>query len=296
MVRMKTLPWILALLVVAVTLGDRAPAAQAASSPDLCASGSSSCLVTTIAEMQAQFETQASSCDHDAVFSLAYLRTTQTYAWARDQRGYFADTAWVNHEDSLFAGYFFTAFDAYSAGSPEVPPAWQIAFDAAKYHQVTALGDALLGMNAHINRDLPFVLASVGLTSSDGTSHKPDHDKVNLFLSATIGPLLNEIAARFDPTVTEYGSLGTAGVLLLIEGWRELAWDNAELLVDAPSPAVRAVFSQQIETAAAIEAEAIVATNSYLPVIQSPAIRDAYCAAHYGDSPPTPYAFGPATA
>ena len=55
-------------------------------------------------------------------------------------------------------------------------PARGRSHDAAKGRQVTGLGNLLLGMNAHINRDLPFVLYSIGLTAPDGSSRKPDHD------------------------------------------------------------------------------------------------------------------------
>jgi hypothetical protein len=37
---------------------------------------------------------------------------------------------------------------------------------------VTGSGDLLLGISAHVNRDLPFVLASLGLVAPDGTSRK----------------------------------------------------------------------------------------------------------------------------
>ena len=57
-----------------------------------------------IREMQRRFEPLGRSCDHNAMFALAYLRTTQTYLWAAQQPGFFQDTPWVNHEDAVFAG------------------------------------------------------------------------------------------------------------------------------------------------------------------------------------------------
>src|SRR4051794_8962795 len=49
-----------------------------------CVAGKPSCIDKTIREMQRRFDPLGQSCDHNAVFSLAYLRTTQTYKWARD--------------------------------------------------------------------------------------------------------------------------------------------------------------------------------------------------------------------
>src|SRR5437879_6202282 len=77
------------------------------SSDNDCAAGRPNCVYSTIREMQRRFAPLGQSCAHNAVFSLAYLRTTQTYLWARDQAGYFQDTAFVNHEDAVFAKYYF---------------------------------------------------------------------------------------------------------------------------------------------------------------------------------------------
>jgi hypothetical protein len=265
-----------------------------------CVAGRPHCLDATIREMQRRFTPLGQSCDHDAVFSLAYLRTTQTYGWARDQAGYFNDTPWVNHEDAVFAKYYFTAYDNWAAGQRSgVPQAWLTAFDAAAARQVTGSGDLLLGMNAHVNRDLPFVLAAIGITTPDGQSRKPDHDKVNQFLNTVVAPLLAELSARFDPSVntitTPYG-VGYTGVFQELVAWREQAWRNAEALTDAPTAADRALVAQQIETAAATQAATIVAENSYLPPVTTTASRDAYCAAHNADAPPMAYAFGGASA
>ena len=58
-------------------------------------------------------------------------------------------------------------------GRALVPEAWRIAFDAADHETVATLGDILLGMNAHISRDLPFALARTGLVEPDGRAVRP---------------------------------------------------------------------------------------------------------------------------
>ena len=74
----------------------------------------------------------------------------------------------------MFADYYFEQFDDWHAGRiDQVSPAWRIAFHAADAQQVTGMGNVFLGMNAHVNRDLPFVLAEIGLVKPDGTSRKP---------------------------------------------------------------------------------------------------------------------------
>src|SRR5260370_31548570 len=85
-----------------------------------CVAGRPDCVDITIAEMQRRFEALGSSCDHNAVFSLAYLRTTQTYEWARDQTRYFHDTPWVNHACAAFSTHYFSP---HSNSPSPTPPA-----------------------------------------------------------------------------------------------------------------------------------------------------------------------------
>jgi Family of unknown function (DUF5995) len=266
------------------------------SSGNDCVAGRMNCVGAVIREMQRRFEPLGRSCDHNAMFALAYLRTTQTYLWAAQQPGFFQDTRWVNHEDAVFAKYYFDAYDNWRAGNrSRVPPAWLIAFDAANDRRSTGSGDLLLGMSAHINRDLPFTLAAIGMVTADGDSRKADHDKVDEFLNMVIEPMLAELAARFDPDTvnikTPFG-VGNAAVFQLVAAWRERAWRNAELLVSAPTPQLRAAVAEQIERTAATEAATIVAANSYLPPLTTTGPRDTFCASHNANPPPAPYRFG----
>jgi hypothetical protein len=265
-------------------------------SDNLCVAGRPACIDAEIAEMRTRFGTLGMACSHQAVFALAYLRTTQTFKWSQQQPGYYSDRAFVTHEGAVFAKYYLQAYDRWAAGNrAAVPQAWLTALDAAQQKRVTGTGNLLLGMNAHINRDLPFVLAAIGLTTPEGDGRKPDHNKVNQFLSLVTEPMMAEEIARLDPSMinlsTPYG-IGYTGLFQLIAVWRETAWRNAELLVAAPTDAARAVVAAQIELTAALEATALVAANLYVPLMPTPAARDAHCAAHNGAAPTMPYPFG----
>jgi hypothetical protein len=249
-----------------------------------CAAGRPTCVQKTIKDMERRFSPLASSCDHNAVFALAYLRTTQQYAKDAAKPNFFHDPAFVNHEDAVFSQFYFQAYDSWAAGNnAQVPQAWQIAFNAARNREVSGAGDLLLGMNAHVNRDLPFVLAALGLVAPDGSSRKPDHDKVNVVLNQVVQPLMAEEAQRFDPTMndaaTPYGLSYTALMQVLVS-WRETAWRNAERLVSAPDAQARQVVAQQIEAYATTNARSIEAEFHYNAVTTS-AQRDAYCAANW---------------
>ena len=257
-------------------------------SSNICVAGETRCVDSVIREMQRRFKPLARNCNHDAVFSLVYLRTTQEYRRAIEDPNFFSDTPFVNHEDAVFAHFYFRAYDWWHGDRrAKVPRAWRIAFEAADKRAVSGSGNLLLGMNAHINRDLPFVLAGIGLTKPDGTSRKPDHDKVNRILNRVAGPVLAEAARRFDPAIDDANFDGTTldetTLLQVVVSWREKAWRNAEQLVAAPTKEARARVAQNIEDAAAAEAQSIRTANAYHPPLSSSKARDAYCALHWDD-------------
>ncbi len=256
------------------------------SSANDCKAGRIQCVDAVIREMERRFHPLADSCDHDAIFALAYLRTTEEYRRAASIPGFFEDVGFVNHEDAVFARYYFEAHDAWEAGGhDEVPPAWRIALQAADGREVTGTGNMLLGINAHIQRDLPFVLAEIGLVRPDGSSRKPDHDKVNEFLNEVSDDLIPEIARRFDPTVDDGdlpGWIDELATFQAVPAWRETAWRHAEALAEAPTALARALVAAQIESYAASQAVEIHSATAYGPWDSSRS-RDAFCAVHHDD-------------
>jgi hypothetical protein len=269
------------------------------SSDNDCVAGRATCLKATLKEQSRIADDTASSCSHNAVFARAYVRMTQLYGYTRDIPGYYQDVPYFNHVDAVFAKYYTDAYYNWQNGNrTAVPQSWLTAFDAAQNKQVSGSGDLLLGMNAHINRDLPFVMAAVGLVAPDGSSRKPDYDAVEAWLYDATAPLIAEFAQRFDPTMDDtqdpFG-LGNWTLFQMVSDWRENAWRNAEALVSAPTPDARALVAANIEAQANTIAQGILTSQSYVPLVSSTAPRDAYCAVHNGDAPPVAYAFGYAT-
>lgn len=264
-----------------------------------CVAGRPSCLKGTLKEQSRIADDTASSCSHNAVFARAYVRMTQLYGYTRDIPGYYQDVPYFNHVDAVFARYYTDAYDGWKNGDrAAVPQAWLIAFDAARNKSVSGSGDLLLGMNAHINRDLPYVMAAAGLVAPDGSSRKPDYDAVERWLYDATSPLIAELAARFDPTMDDTADpfgIGNWTLFQMVSDWREQAWRNAEALVSAPTPEARALVAASIEANANSIARGLVNSQSY-GLLSSTAPRDNYCAVHKGDAPPAPYDFGDATA
>jgi hypothetical protein len=245
----------------------------------VCADGDPQCIVDVIAEMEDRLAPLAASCDHDAIFSLAYLRVTQNVKAAADS-GYFHDRTWLTQLDAVFADMYFKTMDTWNAGrKADVAPAWRTALQASDDRSMTGLGDFLLNMNAHINNDFPHALATVGLTAKDGTSHKPDHNAYNDRLDSLYIPVFDEEAQRFDPTFDQYdvGPVDDIGVGAIMRGWREMVWRHAEDLITARTPAQKAFAEQAIQQYAAGQAALI---RQMFTTSDGSAARDAYCRAH----------------
>lgn len=102
------------------------------------------------------------------------------------QPNYWQDANFVIWYSFYFATFYLEARDNYAAGQTVAEP-WRLAFQSADQEKTTGTGDLLLGVNAHVNHDLAFALAHVGLTAPDGSSRKPDHDKVNDVLRVSAG-------------------------------------------------------------------------------------------------------------
>jgi hypothetical protein len=242
------------------------------------------CVDQVIEDMVVNWEPWDASCDPRAVFALTYLLTTEAFRETLDNASYFEDNDAIINLDRGFADLFFAAVDGYDDGT--APPAWKVAFDAATSGRTNAVQDVFLGMNAHIQRDLPVILASVGLVQADGSTRKTDHDAVNEILSGVLDHIEDEVGRLYDPMVTladaKPSPVDEMGALELLKSWREGAWRNAERLTLATSDAERTVIMTQIETYALIWAQLIAAPDFGW----YQARRFAYCtAAHQATQP-----------
>lgn len=249
----------------------------------ICPGGEPQCIEDVIAEMEDRLDPLAASCDHDAIFALAYLRVTQNVKDAADN-GYFADRTWLTQIDAVFAEMYFDTMDAWHSGNKKsVPHAWKIALRASDDRTMSAIGDFMLNMNAHINNDFPYVIEQVGLTGPDGRTHKPDHDRYNQRLDSLYHPVFDEMAARFDPNFNKFdlGPVDELVVSTILRGWREMVWRHAEALAATRgNRLLRPIVEKEIEEYAALQAELV----KLIPIFLAPSSpkRDAYCAAQQG--------------
>jgi hypothetical protein len=245
-----------------------------------CETPSIDCIHTTVDRLQT-LQGQL-GCDHRGVFATTYLELTKAILSLLDaEPGIVRDPDYLYTEDALFANFYFDALSDWEQGRP-VAPAWLIAFNQAEHGQITGAQEMLLGINAHVQNDMPFVIAALGVREPDGTSRKPDHDAMNEALNRGYEPVVEAVRQRFDPSMsvtnTQLVTLDNIGGLELARTWREVVWRNAERLLRADTQAQVDRVAADIHSNAALWAKGIA-------LVQIPGFRtsrDSYCQQQLG--------------
>lgn len=247
-----------------------------------CTAGEPRCLEVVVAEMQAR--TDALGCDHAAPFAFTYLETTRGVEEHVRREGFFDDPAEIAHLDALFATLYFDAIDNWQAGRhDQVPPAWRIAFDAADEQRVTAAVDVLLGMNAHIGRDLAYAVARQLADEPVPAAHDPaDFFRVDDVIDVVREPMLAGAAQRYDPELTTLTDMllpaGTeVDATRLISVWREQAYGFGVRLAAAEDAATREAVAAEIERSSVASAVLLLNFGTSRELGLPPAERARYC-------------------
>lgn len=139
------------------------------------------------------------------LFLETYRRTTLAVGKAVDD-AQFEDPEWVERWDVVFADLYLAALDLDLEGSPDVPRPWRLAFDAPA--GLPALRHVLLGINAHINYDLPQALLAV---ISDDEFADPvlvarrsrDHERIDGVLSGRVAAEDSELGTVSPPSFAD---------------------------------------------------------------------------------------------
>jgi Family of unknown function (DUF5995) len=124
---------------------------------------------------------------HRRAFLTTYQRTTQAVGDAVEN-AYFEDPEWVVRWDVAFADLFLVAHDDDQTGRAVVRP-WRLAFQADP--NLPTIVHLLLGMNAHINYDLPQATLEV-ITDQDFQDpvlvqrRRRDHERIDMILARRV--------------------------------------------------------------------------------------------------------------
>jgi Family of unknown function (DUF5995) len=252
------------------------------SSTNICQSGGPTCMDAVVGEMSRRIAQL--DCSHLAPFAAMYRQVSIEVRKSYDADRY-GNPPYVAHLDSVFATLYFHALDSWRSGNRSVvPQVWRIAFSAAQHQRVSTFGDMLLGMNAHISRDLPFALASVGLRLPDGRTAIPDVVAVNKDIFNAQAPLLATIRAAYDPTTgpprTFPKWLSPNKVPQIISAWRLEAIVNARDLLNAKSAAARVQVETRIDDTATLRSLLIYDATMLKHPKSYNARHNGYCAGH----------------
>jgi hypothetical protein len=190
-------------------------------------------------------------------FHGAYLRSTQAVL-EEAEAGRFEDPRWAERWGLAFAELYMNAFTTWETGG-EPPGPWRVAFDASRDAQLPPVRHALLGINAHINYDLPQALLAVidGDELRDAAimeRRAADHAHVDSILVRRVSTEDRRIASVEDPGDRSIidrlmSPFNRAGTRRFLKEGRRKVWRNTRILGEArrAGPEAYAADLQRLE-------------------------------------------------
>lgn len=185
-----------------------------------------------VAQMQSRLDALPADSPRRPFLS-TYLRTTQAVGDAVDT-GMFVDADWVERWDVGFAELYLHAHDAFVSGDPaRVPRPWWLAFTAPD--DLPALRHVLLGINAHVNYDLPQAMLSV-ISAADFddpslvATRRRDHERIDDVLASRVkaeDDQLGDPKTLLDRLLAPLNRLGSKRFL---REARDKVWHNVHAL------------------------------------------------------------------
>lgn len=190
---------------------------------------SESPITAVVADMATRLDRLPARYSHLRVFLSTYQRTTLAVGEAAD-RACFEDPGWVERWDVAFAHLYLDALDAELSGGRSSRP-WRLAFAAPP--DLPPLRHVLLGINAHVNYDLPQALLAV-ISDEDFASRllmdrrRRDHERIDQVLAARVSAEDRELTASggstlLDKVLTPLNRLGSKRFL---REARHKVWHN----------------------------------------------------------------------
>jgi Family of unknown function (DUF5995) len=189
----------------------------------------SAMVAAVVAQMQQRLENLPPRAAHRSAFLGTYLRTTEAVGAAVDA-GSFEDPEWVERWDVVFAEWYLDAHDADVADdAAKVPRPWRLAFDAPP--ELPALRHVLLGINAHVNYDLPqAMLAVISPEDFDDevllNRRRRDHERIDAVLAGRVGAEDDELSAGQTRLDKLLGPLNRLSSKRFLREARQKVWHN----------------------------------------------------------------------
>jgi hypothetical protein len=175
-----------------------------------------------IADTAARLRSVAeASVDAGGYFAALYTQVTEQVADSIDS-GRFSDGPRMDAFATTFAGY-------YLRSGEDPPRCWQACQDVAGDRSLLIVQHLLLGINAHVNHDLPLAVVD---TAGDGdlAAVRGDFDAVNDVLADAYGDVLDSLG-RVSRWVNHAAGLGGGRLFnFSLRTARQQAWAAAERL------------------------------------------------------------------
>ena len=195
----------------------------------------------------------ATCADGDGLkwFNWLYLSVTQAVE-VRVNAGEFSDAAWMAALDVQFAGFYFSALEAFLSRE-SAPGCWQALFEQRTQTAIARIQFAMAGINAHINHDLPQAVVATCWTSAinpqHGTPQYLSYTALNTTLDSLIDTAKKELRLRLlGDVIPAISPIDATLETWTVSAAREAAWNNAEILWHlSDAPAVSAAFMQTLD-------------------------------------------------
>ena len=190
-------------------------------------------------------------------FNHTYLIITRN-VYEKLEKSYFYNDALMEKIDVNFGNYYFRALDNY-LNKNHCPKAWKILFDSCIEDNKFQFIYMALGVNAHVNNDLPQTLADV----MQGSRFRHDFLLINDIIKHSLHEVVRSLREKnllINATKNVFEKLYAYYLNNLISKWRNEAWSSYLKLTE------KKINIQTIESQAKKKAEILVGINSLLDI------------------------------
>ena len=167
--------------------------------------------------------------DASGYFPAMYARVTRRVERAAAE-GRVGDRERMEHFARTFAAWYLEPI----RGERPVPGCWRAAFDVADDPGLLITQHLLLGINAHVNSDLPQVVVQLADETGDIDALRPGFDAINDLLAATYPDLVRDVG-RVAGWIAALSARGGDRIFnFSLHRARDVAWMNAQRLYATP--------------------------------------------------------------
>jgi hypothetical protein len=190
---------------------------------------SGSPVAAVVSRLQERLDRLPAGAEKRRPFLSTYQRTTAAVGKAVED-GFFEDPTWVERWDVVFAEYYLRAHDADLAGDrANVSRPWRLAFAAPD--ELPALGYVLLGINAHVNYDLPQAMLDVIAPDEFDDAvllnrRRRDHERIDAVLASRVAAEDDELRAEQSLVDRLLGPVNRASSRRFLREARRKVWHN----------------------------------------------------------------------